>query len=86
MRRFEPPFGGTERGWMGASKGRAWVGNRASGWGCAFRLTCVRRRAIGSGMHDVASVSYPLREVMGLRFSVDAGSKACDRERHARCR
>ena len=29
--------------------------------GCAFRLTRVRRRAIGSGMSEVAGVSYPRR-------------------------
>ena len=48
-----------ERGRTCASRVRACARNCAGGWGCAFWLTSDRRRAIGNGMPEVTSVSYP---------------------------
>ena len=43
-------------------------------------------RTQGDGCVQGAGIRWELREWMGLRFWVDIGSKACDRERDVRGR
>jgi len=43
-------------------------------------------RTQGDGCVQGAGICWELRELMGLRFSIDGGSKTYDKKRHARYR